>query len=123
MGLPDSERGSTAERTTAEVRRIVAALRGGRFAVLGLVLVSRSTGSLTDNHQVLAYCVWERTPNHFEFAIYDPNHPLRDDVRIEVRIVGGETRAVHLVPSRGGGAPTSTRIRGFFQMPYAPKRP
>jgi len=123
MGLPDSGRGSTAERTTAEVRRIVAALRRGGFAVLGLVLVSRSTGSLTDNHQVLAYCVWERAPNHFEFAIYDPNHPLRDDVRIEVRIVGGETRAVHLVPSRGGGAPTRMRIRGFFQMPYAPKRP
>jgi hypothetical protein len=123
MGLPDSGRGSTAERTTAEVRRIVATLRRGRFAVLGLVLVSRSSGSLTDNHQVLAYCVWERTPNHFEFAIYDPNHPLRDDVRIEVRIVGGEARARHLVPSRGGGAPTPLRIRGFFQMPYAPKRP
>jgi hypothetical protein len=123
MGLPDSGRGSTAERTTAEVRRVIAALRRGRFAVLGLVLVSRSTGSLTDNHQVLAYCVWERAPNHFEFAIYDPNHPLRDDVRIEVRTVSGETRAVHLVPSRGGGAPTRMRIRGFFQMPYAPKRP
>jgi hypothetical protein len=123
MGLPDSGRGSTAERTTAEVRRVIAALRRGRFAVLGLVLVSRSTGSLTDNHQVLAYCVWERTPNHFEFAIYDPNHPLRDDVRIEVRIVGGEARAMHLVPSRGGGAPAPMRIRGFFQMPYAPKRP
>jgi hypothetical protein len=123
MELADSGRGSTAERTTAEVRRIVASLRRGRFAVLGLVLVSRSTGSLTHNRQVLAYCVWERAPNHFEFAIYDPNHPLRDDVRIEVRIVSGETRAVHLVPSRGGGAPTRTQIRGFFQMPYAPKRP
>jgi hypothetical protein len=123
MGLPDSGRGSTAERSTAEVRRIVATLRRGRFAVLGLVLVSRSSGSLTDNHQVLAYCVWERAPNHFEFAVYDPNHPLRDDVRIEVRIVGGEVRAVHLVPSRGGGAPARMRIRGFFQMPYAPKRP
>jgi len=98
-------------------------LRRGRFAVLGLVLVSRSSGSLTDHHQVLAYCVWERASNHLEFAIYDSNHPLRDDVRIEARIVSGETRAVHLVPSGGGGAPTRMRIRGFFQMPYASKRP
>jgi hypothetical protein len=120
MDLPDRGRGSIAEKTTAEVATINAILRRGKFAVFGLVLVNRS-GSLSDNHQILGYCMAQPAPNKFEYAIYDPNHPSRDDIRIEVQIVGGETQAFHVVPS--GGAPTRTPIRGFFNMPYTPKRP
>jgi len=118
MGLPDRGRGSIAEKTASEVVTINAILRRGRFAVFGLVLVNRS-GSLTDNHQVLAYCMTQPAPNKFTYAIYDPNHPLRDDIRIEVQIVGGEAQAVHVVPAAGSA--TGTPIRGFFNMPYTPR--
>ena len=117
MGLPDRGRGSVAEKTTAEISIINATLRSGRFAVFGLVLVNRS-GSLTDNHQILAYCMIQPAPNKFEYAIYDPNHPTRDDIRIEAEVVSGEAQAFHVVP---GGS--RTPIRGFFNMAYTPRRP
>ena len=117
MGLPDRGRGSIAEKTVQEVARINGILRAGRFAVFGLVLVNRS-GSLTDNHQILATCMIQPGPGHFEYAIYDPNHPMSNDVRIEVKITGGEAEAFHVAP---GGA--RTRIRGFFNMDYTPVRP
>ena len=117
MGLPDRGRGSIAEKTVPEVARINGILRAGRFAVFGLVLVNRS-GSLTDNHQILATCMIQPGPGHFEYAIYDPNHPMSNNVRIEVKITGGEAEAFHVAP---GGA--RTRIRGFFDMDYTPVRP
>ena len=118
MNLPDRGLGSIAEKSTAEVAAINAILRRGKFAVFGLVHVNRS-GSLSDNHQILAYCMIQPASNRFEYAIYDPNHPLRDDIRIEVQVVGGETQAFHVVP---GGSPARTPIRGFFNMPYTPRR-
>jgi hypothetical protein len=86
--------------------------------VLGLVYVSAATGSLTDNHQVLAHCITQRSPTHFEIHIYDPNFPRRDDIRLDVRIVGSEALTTQIVP---GGSPI--RVRGFFVMPYTPVRP
>ena len=111
MGLPDRGRGSVAEKTTAEIAVINRTLGRRKFAVFGLVLVDRS-GSLTDNHQILAYCMQKPAPDQLVYAIYDPNHPLGDDVRIEVQIVGGEARTVHVA----GGA--RMPVRGFFNMPY-----
>ena len=122
MGLPDTGRGSVAQKTALEVATINRILRSSRFAVFGLVLVNRS-GSLTENHQILAYCLTQRTPLNFVYKIYDPNHPLRNDITIEVQIVGGEARVFHVVPARGGGAPSRTRVRGFFNMDYSPVRP
>ena len=114
MGLPDRGRGSVAEKTTAEIAVINRTLRRRKFAVFGLVLVDRS-GSLTDNHQVLAFCMTQPAADQFVYAIYDPNHPLGDDVRIEVQIIGGEARTFHVA----GGS--RTPVRGFFNMPYTPK--
>jgi hypothetical protein len=122
MGLPNTGRGSIAEKTAAEIAIINPLMRRSRFAVLGLVLVDRS-GSLTDNHQVLAYCLTQRAPNDFIYAIYDPNYPLRDDIRIEVKIVRGEAQVFHVVPAPGGSGATRKRVRGFFNMPYSPVKP
>jgi hypothetical protein len=81
------------------------------------VLVNRS-GSLTENHQILVHCATRRSPSLVELHIYDPNFPLRDDVRIEVRTTGGETVATEVIP----GKPRRP-IRGFFVMPFTPQRP
>jgi outer membrane protein OmpA-like peptidoglycan-associated protein len=123
MGLPDTGRGSVAQKTAAEIAIINPTLRRSRFAVFGLVLVNRRTGSLTDNHQVLVYCLTQLAPNNFVYSIYDSNYPLRNDIKIEVQISRGEARVFHVVPARGGGAPTRTPVRGFFNMDYSPVRP
>jgi hypothetical protein len=96
---------------------VTGALRGGRVVVIGLVLVDRS-GSLTDNHQVLVHCMTRRSAGVAELHIYDPNFPLRDDIRIEVRTSGGETVSTELVPGS-----SRRSIRGFFVMPFTPQRP
>lgn len=116
MDLPDTGPGSVAEKTRAEVTAIDATMRHGKFAVLGLVLVNRSR-PLTKNHQVLAYCRGRSAPDTFQYAIYDPNHPGDDNVRIEAQLVGKEVRAFHISPL--GRSP----VRGFFNMSYTPKKP
>ncbi len=121
MGLPDTGRGSVAHKSALEVAVINPLMRRSKFAVLGLVLVNRS-GSLTNNHQVLAYCLTQRAPNDFVYSIYDPNHPRRDDIRIEVKIVGSEAQVFHVVGA-GSASPTRTPVRGFFNMSYSPVRP
>ena len=96
MGLPDTGPGSVARKTAAELAIINPLMRRSKFVVLGLVLVNRS-GSLSDNHQVLAYCLTQRAPNDHVYSIYDPNHPSRDDIRIEVKTVRGEAQVFHVV--------------------------
>lgn len=118
MGRPDSRAAnSTAALTTAELAKVMGALRLGRVVAIGLVLVNRS-GSLTENHQILVHCATRRSPSLAELHIYDPNFPLRDDVRIEVRTTGGETVATEVIPGR-----PRRPIRGFFVMPFTPQRP
>ena len=46
----------------------------------------RSPWALTQNHQVLAYA-YEETPEAITIHVYDPNHPNRDDVRLQVDIL------------------------------------
>lgn len=118
MGRPSAgASNSTAALTTAELARLTAALRRGRVVVIGLVLVDRS-GSLTENHQVLVHCMTRRSANLAELHIYDPNFPLRDDIRIEVRTSGGETLSTELIPGS-----SRRSIRGFFVMPFTPQQP
>jgi hypothetical protein len=117
MGLPDRGTGSTAALTLAEFRGASGALRRGRPVVLGLVLKRYPGGSLTDNHQVLAYCMRGTSPTRFEIDIYDPNFPLRDDIKIEVNVVAGEALCTHVAGR------SRSPIRGFFIMSYSPKRP
>jgi hypothetical protein len=108
---------STAALTTGELAKVTARLRRGRVVIIGLVLVDRS-GSLTENHQVLVHCMTRKAPGLAELHIYDPNFPLRNDVRIELRTSGGETASRELVPGS-----TTRPIRGFFVMPFTPQRP
>jgi outer membrane protein OmpA-like peptidoglycan-associated protein len=118
MGRPNAgASNSTAALTTAELAKVTAALRRGRVVVIGLVLVDRS-GSLTENHQVLVHCMTRKSAGLAELHIYDPNFPLRDDIRIEVRTSGGETISTELVPGS-----SRRSIRGFFVMPFTPQRP
>jgi len=92
----------TAAVQVREWRAIRADIDAGRPAMLGLVRSAAVNPlELTTNHQVLGYA-YEAGPARATIRIYDPNHPGRDDVSIELRIGGVATdRAEH--ESRGDG--------------------
>jgi len=99
----------TATDQVREWRSIRADIDAGRPAMLGLVRSAAvNPFSLTTNHQVLGYA-YEAGPARATIRIYDPNHPGRDDVSIDLRI-GGVATADDAVASGGAGAssgPTS----------------
>ncbi|HKX45963.1 MAG TPA: hypothetical protein VJP77_04625, partial [Planctomycetota bacterium] len=118
MRLPERGSGGTAQLTTTELGRTLAALSTQRLVPLGLVYVDAS-GNLTDNHQVLAFGYEPHSSSRVDVRIYDPNFPGDDDVVLETSRSGSETR----VTQRVGGRGTTRHVRGFFVTPYAPTRP
>jgi hypothetical protein len=104
--------------------RIRTEVDAGRLPVVGLVRASGlSPWMLTRNHQVLAFG-YEAHEGSISIRVYDPNHPGRDDVRLEV--------AIATVDGPDTGRPWRDRITlrqstgepllGFFRQPYPPPR-
>jgi peptidoglycan hydrolase-like protein with peptidoglycan-binding domain len=123
MRLPDRGPGSVAALTAVEFFSLLPSLAGGGVEILGLVLASAPSGSLTDNHQVLARCIVQRAPDTFAIRIYDPNFHDCDDITLEVTLTGGEATTAEVVPGCPSGGPLTRAVRGFFVMPYRPVRP
>jgi hypothetical protein len=101
----------TVRRQWPRVRR---ELDAGRLAALGLICRhSRNPLRLGENHQVLAYAYGLDEPSgSLLLAIYDPNHPGRDDV----------TLALNVRAPAGVSSSTGESVRGFFHTPYRPHR-
>jgi hypothetical protein len=97
----------TARREWPRVRRD---LDAGRLVALGLIRPrSRNPLRLGENHQVLAYGYGlDEDSGSLLLAVYDPNHPGRDDVTLALNV-----RAPAAVV-----ASTGERVRGFFRTPY-----
>jgi len=96
-----------------EWRAIRAEIDAGRPAMLGLVrAASGSPFSLNVHHQVLAFA-YEAGPAEATIRIYDPNHPGRDDVAIELRVSG---RSVSLAQTTG------EPLLALLRLPYRPAR-
>jgi len=123
---PDGPRGANA-RIARELDRLRHRLDAGRPAPIGLVYSPlRETVAIWRNHQVLAYGLSEAPDGSVEIAIYDPNLPRRDDVRLRLRPIAHAStdpsrhdpppayRAEQIVP---GG--TTRALHGVFLMPYA----
>jgi hypothetical protein len=85
-------------------------LDAGRPSPLGLVRVrSRDPLRMGENHQVLSYAYGlDEGSGSLLLAVYDPNHPGRDDV----------TLALNVREPAGGMASTGDPFRGFFRTPY-----
>lgn len=118
MARPDRGNQGVAALTAPEFRAAAPNLTVGRRVMLGLVYVSLTTGAITNNHQVLAHCLTQLSPTRFLIHIYDPNFPMNNDVRLDVRVVGGEVLTTQTAP---GTRPRN--VRGFFVMSYSPVRP
>ncbi len=96
-------------RTARQAHGACRRLARGRPVQLGLVYERRLT-RLWHNHQVLAYAA-ERAAGAFVFRVYEPNHPLRDDVTLRaVRRGGGLLCTQHV------GARAARPVRGFFVL-------
>jgi hypothetical protein len=75
--------------TLAALPRLRTALAAGRPALLGLVrAVGRDPRLLVKHHVVLGYGLDERADGTAEVAVYDPNHPGDDTVRVRVAADG-----------------------------------
>lgn len=92
---------------------IRASLDARRLAVIGLVrTASLSPWRLAVSHQVLAWA-YEPTNSGARLWVYDPNHPGRDDVTIEL---ARTTEGASLHQSTG------EPVRAVLQLPYQPGR-
>lgn len=125
----------TVANQVREWRAIRADIDAGRPAMLGLVRSAAVNPlRLTTNHQVLGHA-YEAGPARATIRIYDPNHPGRDDVTIELRIGGVVTEAdleagAAAAARTGGAAPvsldqsTGEPLVALLHLPYrsAPAR-
>jgi hypothetical protein len=100
--------------TRRELLALFDALRSGRPVPLGMVS-GISLPHITTNHQVLAYAA-DFADERVIVHVYDPNHPRRDDVVLDVPMDGAEP-VVERIGSR-------VKVwRGFFIERYVPKSP
>jgi len=100
--------------TRRELLTLFDMLRSGRPAPLGMVS-SLSLPHIATNHQVLAYAA-DFGETSVTVRIYDPNHPRRDDVVLDVPLAVDEP-----VVERFG---QRVKVwRGFFIERYTPKTP
>jgi hypothetical protein len=108
------------EAVLREWPRIRAEIDAGHPSVVGLIRTGGwSPWHLARNHQVLAYA-YEETPQGITIRVYDPNHPGRDDVTLEVGVATdmGATRPWRdrITLRQSTGEP----LLGFFRQPYPP---
>ncbi len=111
--LPTWASGGAGPVARRELLRVFDLLRSGRPAALGLVAAVGLT-TFGRNHQVLAYAA-EFGDDRVLIRVYDPNHPRRDDVTIEV-VLMERAPAVERIGSR------AIVWRGLFVERYLPAR-
>ena len=88
-------------------------LAAGEPALLGLIrVVTWDPRRVVENHVVLGYGLDERPDGSAEAAVYDPNHPGDDTVRLRVTPDGtvayshGSVAAFSVVDPRAAGSPS-----------------
>jgi hypothetical protein len=112
--LPTTHTLGISTATRAELLRLFDLLRSGRPAPLGLVS-ALGLPHIARNHQVLAYAA-DFGDQSASVRVYDPNHPLRDDVTIDVPY------ALTAEVVEGIGT-REKRWRGLFVEDYVPQQP
>lgn len=112
--LPATGPGGIASATRRELLPLFDCLRAGVPAPLGMVS-GISLRHLVRNHQVLAYAA-EFGDSAVTVEIYDPNHPMRDDVVLFVDLDGDAT-VIETVGAK------RVAWRGFFVERYSPVTP
>ena len=119
MWLPDRGGAAPAARTLRNLRGVLDDIDSGRPSPVGLVRTrSWNPMDLGLHHQVLAYA-YERGGAKLTFHVYDPNHPRRDDLRLQIHVAAAASGRPGAIRYIDGEAP----VRGFFRTRYAPADP
>lgn len=104
----------------SEVDALQTRLKEHLIAPIGLILAgANGNRDIRENHQVLALGI-ERRDGAASIAIYDPNFPEDDSVRIELRSTSGKEPTGRLVRD---GTVKAIPVRGFFVLSYQSKLP
>jgi hypothetical protein len=103
--------------------RMRAEIDAGHPSVVGLIRAAGwSPWNLTRNHQVLAYA-YEESADRILIRVYDPNHPGRDDVTLNVQVGVGRADAARPWRERiSMTQSTGEPLLGFFRQPYPAPR-
>ena len=105
-----------------ELPRIRPEIDSGHPSVVGLIRTAGlSPWSLTRNHQVLAWG-YEARDDGGTIRVYDPNHPGRDDVTLEIAIGAGSSPGTPWRDRITLRQSTGEPLLGFFRQPYPPAR-
>lgn len=107
--------GTVAYSRRSEAGKVLVAMVARNPVPLGLLTVDR-LGGVGLNHQVLAYAA-DSDDERLQVHVYDPNHPLRDDVTVVVPWSGDEPFVQY-----AGGTPRK-RWRGLFVERYTRRVP
>jgi len=109
----------TAADQVREWRALRADIDAGRPAMAGLVRSANvNPFALAHNHQVLGYA-YEASGAEARLRIYDPNHPLDDDVQVLVRRTTGPGEKPAFSLEQTTGEPLLAMLR----LPYRPAPP
>ena len=109
----------SAEAQIREWRALRADIDAGRPAMAGLVRSSAvNPFGLTHNHQVLGYA-YEATGPEARLRIYDPNHPLDDEVALVVRRGATPDGKPAFSLEQTSGEP----LLALLRLPYRQARP
>ena len=102
-----------------EWRALCADIDAGRPAMAGLVRSSNlNPFALAHNHQVLGFA-YEATAREGRLRMYDPNHPLDDEVALVIRRGAGPARTPDFSLEQTTGEP----LLALLRLPYRPARP
>jgi hypothetical protein len=87
--LPPQDRARRELTLTQGLPRVRRALEAGVPALVGLIrVVTWDPRKVVENHVVLGYGLTESPDGTAEIAVYDPNHPGDDTVRLRVAADG-----------------------------------
>lgn len=107
-------------RSLSELAALETRLKEHPIAPIGLILAGADgKRDIRENHQVLALGI-EREGSAAKIAIYDPNFPEDDSVRIELRSTSGKEPIGRITRA---GTSKSMPVRGFFVLSYQSKLP
>lgn len=130
--LPDESSLGVQRLTADEFTRLRQRLDDQNPVVLALIYVRAHNAAelgrvIFNNHQVLAYAYQQHSPAEFSVQVYDPNHPGRDDVLLQVHQVplaeSGSGEPLFGMESLQLTGSKVKQVRGFFAMPYTPVEP
>lgn len=123
FGILGLVHGRAAVMILEEWPRIRSDLDGGHPSLMGLVrAIDSDPRALGRDHQVLAYA-YELAGTNLAIAIYDPNHPDDDTIRLSLSLADPDHATSVTYAAGSPPSPIDDPTHCFIHMPYAARDP